>query len=67
MSGGIQDVRTENIVDVNSEVAVSIKTAIAHGGFVRDIFVQGRQPPHHEIRFLDYWQLRKPRRQPLGP
>ncbi|PKU76272.1 putative polygalacturonase [Dendrobium catenatum] len=41
MSGGIQDVRAENIVAVNSEAAVRIKTAVGRGGFVRDIFVKG--------------------------
>ncbi|PKU74636.1 putative polygalacturonase [Dendrobium catenatum] len=41
MSGGIQDVRAKNIVDVNSEAAVCIKTAVGRGGFVHDIFVKG--------------------------
>ncbi|KAK8944860.1 putative polygalacturonase [Platanthera zijinensis] len=41
MSGGIQDVRAENIVAINSESAVRIKTGAGRGGFVRDIFVRG--------------------------
>ncbi|KAK1326636.1 putative polygalacturonase [Acorus calamus] len=40
MSGGIQDVRAEDIVAINTESAVRIKTAIGRGGYVRDIFVR---------------------------
>lgn len=41
MSGGIQDVRAEDIVAINSESAVRIKTGVGRGGFVRNIFVRG--------------------------
>lgn len=41
MSGGIQDVRAEDIVAINSESAVRIKTGVGRGGFVRDIFIRG--------------------------
>ncbi|KAF9596735.1 hypothetical protein IFM89_012934 [Coptis chinensis] len=40
MSGGIQDVRAENILAVNSESGIRIKTAIGRGGFVKDIHVR---------------------------
>ncbi|KAG2681063.1 hypothetical protein I3843_11G127700 [Carya illinoinensis] len=41
MSGGIQDVRAEDIVAINSESGVRIKTAVGRGGFVKDIYVRG--------------------------
>ncbi|KAK1296886.1 putative polygalacturonase [Acorus calamus] len=41
MSGGIQDVRAEDILAINSESGVRIKTAVGRGGYVRDIFVRG--------------------------
>lgn len=40
MSGGIQDVRAEDIVAVNSESGVRIKTAVGRGGYVKDIYVR---------------------------
>ncbi|KAH7653433.1 Pectin lyase fold/virulence factor protein [Dioscorea alata] len=40
MSGGIQDVRAEDITAINSESGVRIKTAPGRGGFVKDIFVR---------------------------
>ncbi|XP_043717120.1 probable polygalacturonase [Telopea speciosissima] len=41
MSGGIQDVRAEDIVAINSESGVRIKTAVGRGGYVKDIYVKG--------------------------
>lgn len=41
MSGGIQDVRAEDIVAINSESGVRIKTGRGRGGFVKDIYVRG--------------------------
>ncbi|XP_023746424.2 probable polygalacturonase [Lactuca sativa] len=41
MSGGIQDVRAEDIVAINTESAVRIKTGVGRGGFVKDIYVKG--------------------------
>ncbi|KAJ0605231.1 putative pectate lyase superfamily protein [Helianthus annuus] len=41
MSGGIQDVRAEDIVAINSESGVRIKTGVGRGGFVKDIYVKG--------------------------
>lgn len=41
MSGGIQDVRAEDITLIDTESAVRIKTAIGRGAYVRDIFVKG--------------------------
>ncbi|XP_048445230.1 probable polygalacturonase [Pyrus x bretschneideri] len=41
MSGGIQVVRAEDIVAINSESGVRIKTAVGRGGFVKDIYVRG--------------------------
>ncbi|KAL5988860.1 hypothetical protein ACLOJK_026962 [Asimina triloba] len=41
MSGGIQDVRAEEIYALNSESGVRIKTAPGRGGFVKDVYVKG--------------------------
>lgn len=41
MSGGIQDVRAEDILAINSESGVRIKTGVGRGGFVKDIYVKG--------------------------
>ncbi|XAR55086.1 hypothetical protein NMG60_11030469 [Bertholletia excelsa] len=41
MSGGIEDVRAQDILAINSESGVRIKTAIGRGGYVRDIYVKG--------------------------
>ncbi|XP_034709187.1 probable polygalacturonase isoform X2 [Vitis riparia] len=41
MSGGIQDVRAEDIVAINSESGIRIKTGIGRGGYVKDIYVRG--------------------------
>ncbi|OVA00188.1 Glycoside hydrolase [Macleaya cordata] len=40
MSGGIQDVRMEDIIAINSESGVRIKTAPGRGGFVKDIYLR---------------------------
>lgn len=40
MSGGIQDVRAEDIVAINTESGVRIKTAVGRGGYVKDIYVK---------------------------
>ncbi|XP_049368308.1 probable polygalacturonase [Solanum verrucosum] len=41
MSGGIQDVRAENIAAISSESGLRIKTAIGRGAYVKDVFVRG--------------------------
>ncbi|XP_059651364.1 probable polygalacturonase [Cornus florida] len=41
MSGGIQDVRAEEIVAIHTESGVRIKTAVGRGGYVKDIYVRG--------------------------
>ncbi|KAK7357291.1 hypothetical protein VNO80_16575 [Phaseolus coccineus] len=41
MSGGISDVRAEDLIAINTESAVRIKTAVGRGGYVKDIFVKG--------------------------
>ncbi|XP_068650272.1 probable polygalacturonase [Aristolochia californica] len=41
MSGGIRDVRAEDIVAIHTESGVRIKTAIGRGGYVKDIHVKG--------------------------
>ncbi|KAL6982077.1 hypothetical protein U1Q18_023693, partial [Sarracenia purpurea var. burkii] len=41
MSGGIQDVRAEDIVAINTESGIRIKTAVGRGGYVKDIYVRG--------------------------
>ncbi|KAK3037228.1 hypothetical protein RJ639_030121, partial [Escallonia herrerae] len=40
MSGGIQDVRAEDITAINSESGVRIKTASGRGAYVKDIYVR---------------------------
>ncbi|KAK6920088.1 Glycoside hydrolase, family 28 [Dillenia turbinata] len=40
MSGGIQDVRAEDITAVHTESGVRIKTAIGRGGYVKDVYVR---------------------------
>ncbi|XP_010255224.1 PREDICTED: probable polygalacturonase isoform X2 [Nelumbo nucifera] len=41
MSGGIEDVRAEDILAINSESGVRIKTAVGRGGYVKDVYVRG--------------------------
>ncbi|XP_028072415.1 probable polygalacturonase [Camellia sinensis] len=41
MSGGIQDVRAEDIIGINSQSGVRIKTAVGRGAYVKDIYVKG--------------------------
>lgn len=41
MSGGISDVRAEDLTAINTESAITIKTAVGRGGYVKDIFVKG--------------------------
>jgi polygalacturonase len=41
MSGGIEDVRAEDITAIDSESGVRIKTAVGRGGYVKDIYVRG--------------------------
>lgn len=40
MSGGLQDIRAEDITAINTESAIRIKTAPGRGGFIRDIYVR---------------------------
>nr|GMC98068.1 probable polygalacturonase [Ipomoea batatas] len=40
MSGGIEDVRAEDIVAINTESSVRIKTGVGRGGYVKDIYVR---------------------------
>ncbi|GLU00721.1 hypothetical protein SLE2022_180670 [Rubroshorea leprosula] len=41
MSGGIEDVRAEDITAINTESGIRIKTARGRGGYVKDIYVKG--------------------------
>lgn len=41
MSGGIEDVRAQEITAINTESGIRIKTGIGRGGYVRDIYVKG--------------------------
>ncbi|KAM3344622.1 putative polygalacturonase isoform X1 [Capsicum galapagoense] len=41
MSGGIQDVRADDITAINTESGVRIKTGVGRGGFVKDVYVKG--------------------------
>ncbi|KAB2074432.1 hypothetical protein ES319_A07G153400v1 [Gossypium barbadense] len=52
MSGGIQDVRAEDITAVHMESGVRIKTARGRGGFVKDIFV--RRMSLHTMKWV-FW------------
>ncbi|XP_074279826.1 putative polygalacturonase isoform X2 [Silene latifolia] len=40
MSGGIRDVRAEDITAINTESGVRIKTGVGRGGYVKDIYVR---------------------------
>ncbi|XP_025012126.1 probable polygalacturonase isoform X2 [Ricinus communis] len=40
MSGGIQDVRAEDITAINTQSGIRIKTAAGRGAYVKDIFVR---------------------------
>lgn len=40
MSGGIEDVRVEDVVAIDTQSGVRIKTGIGRGGYVQDIFVR---------------------------
>ncbi|CAK7348838.1 unnamed protein product [Dovyalis caffra] len=40
MSGGIEDVRAEDITAVHTESGVRIKTAVGRGGYVKNIYVK---------------------------
>ncbi|KAK7364959.1 hypothetical protein VNO80_13709 [Phaseolus coccineus] len=41
MSGGIEDVRVEDLTAINTESAIRIKTAVGRGAYVKNIFVRG--------------------------
>ncbi|KAB5560802.1 hypothetical protein DKX38_005759 [Salix brachista] len=40
MSGGIQDVRAEDITAIDTQSGIRIKTAVGRGGYVKDIFIR---------------------------
>ncbi|XP_031393547.1 probable polygalacturonase [Punica granatum] len=40
MSGGIRDVRAEDITAINTESGIRIKTAVGRGAYVKDIYVK---------------------------
>ncbi|KAL6191254.1 hypothetical protein ACLB2K_037645 [Fragaria x ananassa] len=40
MSGGIRDVRVEDVTAINTESSIRIKTAAGRGAYVKDIFVR---------------------------
>ncbi|CAI0403029.1 unnamed protein product [Linum tenue] len=40
MSGGIQDVRIEDVTAINCQSGIRIKTAVGRGGYVKDIFAR---------------------------
>ncbi|KAJ4912974.1 Pectin lyase-like superfamily protein [Raphanus sativus] len=52
MSGGIEDVRAEDIVAINSESGIRIKTAIGRGGYVKDVYVRGMTM--HTMKYV-FW------------
>ncbi|KAK8936802.1 putative polygalacturonase [Platanthera zijinensis] len=52
MSGGVQDVRAEDITAIDTESGVRIKTAIGRGGFIKDIYV--RRMNLHTMKWV-FW------------
>lgn len=52
MSGGIQDVRAEDITAIQTESGVRIKTAVGRGGYVKDIYV--RRMTMHTMKWA-FW------------
>ncbi|KAA8539958.1 hypothetical protein F0562_026650 [Nyssa sinensis] len=52
MSGGIQDVRAEDITAINSQSGVRIKTGIGRGAYVKDIYV--RRMNMHTMKYV-FW------------
>lgn len=50
MSGGIQDVRAEDITAIRTESAIRIKTARGRGGYVKDIYVKNMKM--HTMKFV---------------
>ncbi|XP_057951900.1 probable polygalacturonase isoform X1 [Malania oleifera] len=51
MSGGISDVRAEDITGINSESGLRIKTAIGRGGFIKHIYLK-RMTLHTMHRYV---------------
>ncbi|XWS61225.1 hypothetical protein CRYUN_Cryun07bG0107500 [Craigia yunnanensis] len=52
MSGGIQDVRAEDITAINTQSGVRIKTAVGRGAYVKDIYV--RRMTMNTIKYV-FW------------
>ncbi|KAK9094832.1 hypothetical protein Scep_026301 [Stephania cephalantha] len=52
MSGGIRDVRAEDITAINTESGVRIKSAPGRGGYVKNIFV--RKMNMHTMKYV-FW------------
>ncbi|KAG6715475.1 hypothetical protein I3842_05G255200 [Carya illinoinensis] len=52
MSGGIQDVRAEDITAINTQSGIRIKTAIGRGAYVKDIYVRRMTLPTMKWVFL---------------
>ncbi|XAR54031.1 hypothetical protein NMG60_11029012, partial [Bertholletia excelsa] len=52
MSGGIQDVRAEDITAISTESGVRIKTAVGRGGYVKDVYV--RRMNLHTMKWV-FW------------
>ncbi|WOL00142.1 hypothetical protein Cni_G08855 [Canna indica] len=52
MSGGVEDVRAEDITAINTESAVRIKTAVGRGAYVKDVFV--RRMSLHTMKYI-FW------------
>jgi polygalacturonase len=52
MSGGIRDVRAEDITAINSQSGVRIKTAPGRGNYVKDIYV--RRMDLHTMKYV-FW------------
>ncbi|XP_065859727.1 probable polygalacturonase [Euphorbia lathyris] len=52
MSGGIEDVRAEDITAIHTESGVRIKTAVGRGGYVKNIYVKNMKM--HTMKWV-FW------------
>jgi len=63
MSGGIQNVRAEDITAINTESGIRIKTAVGRGGFVKDIFA--RRFTLNTMKYV-FWMTGSYNQHPVG-
>ncbi|CAF2085018.1 unnamed protein product [Brassica napus] len=63
MSGGIKDVRIEDVTLINTQSAIRIKTAIGRGGYVKDIFA--RRFTMKNMKYV-FWMTGSYKLHPIG-